>query len=467
MMSDLLRLVTVAVLASGLVIVVPAEAGDTELDAVHIATFDRDVIGVTHAPGDFDRLFVVEKTGRIWVVNDGEILQELFLDAIDIVASGPGGERGLLGLTFHPDYQTNGFFYINYTREPDGDTTVARYQVTGDPNVADPDSAQLVIVVPQPQDNHNAGWLGFGPNDGYLYVAVGDGGLAFDDGDDAQNLDVLLGKILRLDVDGDDFPGDPDRNYAIPPANPFAGKDGADEIWAYGLRNPWRCSFDRETGDFYIGDVGQATWEEIDFQPASSTGGENYGWDCREGAHCTDPPQLTCDCKDATLVDPLFEYPHIESESAAVIGGYVYRGCAIPDLVGAYVFADRRVDLGHPIWQLRHDNGTITDVQEIQDELTPGGGFTIGQISAFGEDAAGEIYFCDSPPGNDLFKIVPANPMEVPADLDEDGNVGTTDLLIVLGAWGTNPGGPPDFNGDGTVDTIDLLILLGAWGPVC
>ena len=258
----------------------PTIAGEPEL-AVELVAQVGSPIQVTHAPGDFERLFVISKDGTIHVIKDGAVLAEPFLDLSDIVLV--GGPQGLLTMAFHPQYQSNGFFYVNYTNQPNGDNVVARYQVTADPDVADPDSAQVVITMPQDHVIHNLEWIGFGPNDGYLYLAAGENNI----GARAQDLDSLEGKILRLDVDSDDFPGDPERNYGIPPDNPFVGVDGADEIWAYGLRNPWRCSFDRETGDFYIADVGSATWEEVNFQPADSTGGENYGWKCKEANSCT------------------------------------------------------------------------------------------------------------------------------------------------------------------------------------
>ena len=471
-------------------------AGETKLTTIRIATFTDDPLFVTHAPGDFERLFVIEKSGRIVVIRNGKLLNEPFLDLTDLVLRKSFNERGLLGLAFHPDYEANGFFYVYYTAQPEGDITVMRFEVTADPDIADRESLCPVFSYPHPGQFHNAGWIGFGIPDGFLYVAIGDGSsAAYDFFDDAQNLDVLLGKLLRLDVDGDDFPQDPDRNYAIPPDNPFVGVDGADEIWAYGLRNPWRCSFDRETGDLYIADVGQWAREELNFRPASSTGGENYGWDCKEGTLCT--KEDTCDCTDPELVDPIFEFAHDDNLSTSIIGGYVYRGCAIPDLVGAYIFADRRVDNGHPIWKLRHDNGKIKDLQEIQDELDPGDGLSIGHISSFGEDAFGELYICDTQ-GRELFKIVPAEqtgpdcndngvpdacdiasgasqdvnnngiPDECentcPWDLDANDSVGVSDLLSLLVNWGPCKDCPADFDSDGNVGVSDLLALLANWG---
>ncbi|MEE8153549.1 MAG: PQQ-dependent sugar dehydrogenase [Phycisphaerales bacterium] len=447
---------------------------------------------VTAAPGDFERVFVISRHGLIFVIRNGTVLDDPFIDLTDIVNS-VGPERGLLGMAFHPDYEQNGYFYVDYTGEPDGRTVVARYQVTADPDVADRDSAQPLLEVEQPTPSHNAGWIGFGPNDCYLYVSLGDGGGAWDPDDHGQNLDSLLGTILRIDVDGDDFPNDPDRNYTIPPDNPFVGREGADEIWVYGLRNPWRCGFDRETGDLYFGDVGAGSWEEINFQPASSLGGENYGWDCKEGTHCT--AQNTCDCADPTLVDPIFEYPHPGGNgSAAVIGGAVYRGCAIPQLVGAYIVADY---LGQ-IWLLRYDGKQITELREIQDELDPPGALSLDMPVAISEDAFGELYICDRL-GGEVYKIVPAgevNPdcnkngvpdacdiasgtspdvnnngipdeCEVVGDINGDGSVGSIDLILLLTSWGSCDecdNCDADLNGDCIVGAADLLILLANWG---
>jgi glucose/arabinose dehydrogenase len=218
---------------------------------------------VTNAGDGSGRIFIVQETGQILIFINGSVLPTPFLDISDLV--GQTSEHGLLGLAFHPDYVSNGFFYVDYTRADDGTTVVARYHVSAaDPNVADPDSAQIVLTQPQPGGDHNGGQLAFGP-DGYLYISIGDGGCCGDPFRTAQDLGTWLGKILRVDIDGDDFPGDPERNYAVPPDNPFVGGPGLDEIWAYGLRNPWRCSFDRTTGDFFIADVGQDTWEEVNF----------------------------------------------------------------------------------------------------------------------------------------------------------------------------------------------------------
>jgi glucose/arabinose dehydrogenase len=304
------------------------------------------------------------------------------------------GEQGLLGLAFHPDYATNGFFYVDYTNVA-GDTVVARYEVSAtDPNVADPDSAQTVLTQDQPAANHNGGQLAFGP-DGYLYIALGDGGGGGDPQGNGQNLETWLGKLLRVDVNDDDFPDDTNRNYAVPPNNPFVGiAGGLDEIWAYGLRNPWRCTFDRGTGALFIADVGESAWEEINFQPAASRGGENYGWNVLEGMHCfNDVPPGICNAflnGGSTL--PILEYDH--SLGCSVTGGYRYRGQLYPQLDGIYFYGD--LCSGRVWGATRQGDGTW-----VTEELLISG-FT---ISTFGEDEAAELYIA-SYSGGALYRIV-------------------------------------------------------------
>jgi glucose/arabinose dehydrogenase len=334
-------------------------------------------VTVTHAGDGSGRLFVVQQTGEILILIDGTLLPAPFLDLSGLVG---GGEGGLLGLAFHPDYAVNGFFYVDYTNL-DGNTVVARYEVSAtDPNVADPDSAQTVLTQIQPGPTHNGGQLAFGP-DGYLYISLGDGGCCGDPQGNGQNLGTWLGKILRVDINGDDFPGDPDRNYAVPPDNPFVGTAGLDEIWAYGLRNPWRFSFDRTTGDLLIADVGENSWEEIDFQPASSGGGENYGWNILEGMHCFhDVPPGTCDDflnGGSTL--PVIEYNH--SLGCAVTGGYRYRGQLYPQFEGIYFYADF---CSGRIWGAMPQKDGTWESREL---LVTG-----FNITTLGEDETGELY---------------------------------------------------------------------------
>ncbi len=433
------------------------------LTSERIATGLARPVLVTHAPGDRDRIFIVEqRTGstgrvRIYDLTTNTLLATPFLSVTGVAT---GSEQGLLGLAFHPDYANNGHFFVNYTASGTNATWVVRYTVSEDPNVADPGTAQPVITFSQPQSNHNGGWIGFGP-DGYLYIPTGDGGGANDQGTghspggNAQDItDNRLGKTLRLDVDGDDFPADPNRNYAIPLDNPFVGITGDDEIWAYGLRNPWRCSFDRETGDFWIADVGQNAWEEINVQPAASAGGENYGWRCMEGFACTGLDGCTCNHESLTL--PIHAYSHAGG-NCSISGGYVYRGATMPHLRGTYFFADF---CSNRIWTLRYEDGQVVDLTERQAELVPDVG-SIASVSSFGEDARGELYICDLN-GGEIFRIKP----RCPVDLNGDGQVNTVDVLTFLNAYTANDP-VADFNNDGTINSLDFLGFLNAWIDGC
>ena len=367
-----------------------------ELGTVLVGAGFSNPVFATSPPGDIERLFVVEQyTGRIKILHPetGVINPAPFLD-IDGLSR--GFEQGLLGLAFHPDYATNGYFYIHFN-DSFGDTQIERYQVSAnDPDLADPNSGLPILSIDQPFSNHNGGWIGFGPDD-YLYLGMGDGGSGGDPGNRAQDItNQPLGKILRIDVNTDQFPGNPNRHYAIPPTNPFVDQTGDDEIWAYGVRNPWRMSFDRETGDLYFGDVGQLTREEVSFQPASSTGGENYGWRIMEGDHCFDNNQTTA-CFDSSLVPPIHDYPR--SEGTVVTGGYAYRG-PIDQLQGKYFFGDYA--RGH-IWSLEHDGTNVTEFLTWTGQFTPTDA-SIDAISSFGEDGLGNLYIVDYV--GEIFQVV-------------------------------------------------------------
>ena len=336
---------------------------------------------VTSPPGD-PRLFIVEKKGFIRVFKKGELLPNPFLDVHLQVSE--GSEQGLLSMAFHPAFATNGRFFVSYTN-PDGDSRVVEHRVSTNPDRAVPTPVATILAVDQPFSNHNGGLILFGP-DGQLYVGFGDGGDAGDPQENGQNLGTLLGKILRLDVDS----GSP---YAIPPDNPFVGEPGVrEEIWAYGLRNPWRFAFDRATGDLYIADVGQGKYEEVHAAPAG-LGGQNYGWDIMEGAHCFEP-QSGCD--QTGLVLPVIEYNH-STGACSITGGYVYRGSALPDLAGTYFYADYCSDF---VRSFKLASGRATEEWSWPGLEPPG-----GSISSFGEDAAGELYICSL--SGSVHKIVP------------------------------------------------------------
>ena len=339
-------------------------------------------IHITHAGDGSERLFVIEQDGRIRIIKNQILVEKSFLDIASRVSCCLL-ERGLLGLAFPPNYRDKKYFYVNYT-DIDGNTVVARYHTTLDPDVADPNSEEIFLTIAQPSAIHNGGHLVFGP-DGYLYIGSGDGGPRGDPNNFGQSLDTLLGKILRIDVESETKP------YAVPIDNPFASSAaGRDEIWAFGLRNPWKFSFDRRTGDLYISDVGQETYEEINFQPASSPGGENYGWKIMEGAHCYNASS----CNQNGLTLPVIEYDH--KQGCSVIGGIVYRGRRFPRLNGIYLYGDY---CSGRIWGLTLLPGSQQNT-ELFDAPYP--------ITSFGEDEAGEVYLTDYEGA--IYQIIDATP---------------------------------------------------------
>lgn len=351
------------------------------------------------------RLFVAEQSGVVKIIKNGVLQATPFLDITDRALS--GGERGLLGIAFPPGYPTKGYFYVNYTRSPDGATTISRFQVTTNPDIAAPQSEEVILIIQQPFANHNGGQIAFSPKDGYLYIGMGDGGSGGDPQNFAQNLNELpgnmklLGKLLRINVESGVTP------YDIPSDNPLFNS-ARSEIWALGLRNPWRFSFDRLTGDLYIGDVGQSSREEVNFQPASSTGGENYGWNILEGSLCFNPPSGCV--PPIGYSAPIAEYDH--TEGCSITGGLIYRGTCSPFLQGIYLYGDFCTGR---IWGLRR-LGPVW-----QNNLFVTAPF---QISSFGEDESGEIYVTDYANGN-LYKT---NRSEKVVDFNGDG---LTDLAGV------------------------------------
>lgn len=358
--------------------------------------------------GDF-RLFVIEQAGLIKIVEqDGTIRPVPFLDTRHRVDSSDS-EEGLLGLAFHPEYRVNGLFYVNYTY-PTGDgrgTRISQFQVTNNPNVADPNSEKVLLTVEQPYANHNAGKILFGP-DGYLYIPLGDGGSSYDPQQNAQNPEVLLGKISRIDVDGGqgappDCVGTGLGGYTVPADNPAIDGPGGtcDEIWASGLRNPWQTSFDSQTGELFIADVGQSSIEEIDFQPADSSGGENYGWDCYEGSQKVEANNDPGPCQaPESYVFPIFEYDRPPgSENCSVTGGYVYRGYRFPSLFGRYLLTDF---CSGRFWDLRRlPDATWQSTEHSDPELLQAG---TGN-AAFGERCDGELFLANVVRG-ELYQII-------------------------------------------------------------
>ena len=356
-----------------------------------VSGFDQPT-DVTNA-GD-DRLFVAERDGYIRIIDNGAIVSTPFLDIDGRVDSASHSERGLLGLVFHPNYPDAPYFYVNYTNN-DGDTTISRFTANDVQNSADPSSEQILLTIDQPQRNHNAGDLNFGP-DGYLYIASGDGGGSgdpFGDIGNGQERQTMLGKILRIDVDN----GEP---YAIPPDNPFVDDPNTlDEIWALGLRNPWRFSFDSQNGDLFIADVGQNLWEEVNYVSGESTGGENYGWRCYEATHAFN----LADCGPMNeYVFPIAEYPHDNQsdpndEGFSITGGFVYRGELHTDLQGIYLYADF---VSSNVWMAIPDGvGGWT--------IVPNGPISgLASISTFGEGCNGELYVASY--GGSIFRVATA-----------------------------------------------------------
>jgi len=341
---------------------------------------------VTTPPGDVTRLFILEQDGRVRIFKSGSLLPKPFLDLGSLTrspGSGGGWEEGLLGMAFHPRYAENGVFFIYHTDATGNHNLIVRYRANpAAPDLADSASRRVIVTLDHPRHaNHNGGMLAFAPDDGHLYAGTGDGGASCDPDDNSQNPASLLGKLLRIDVDVD------------PPTV---------EMWALGLRNPWRFAFDRANSDLYIGDVGQGEWEEVDYYPAPRTRGANFGWDLYEGGHCPNP---SCSgrkpCNSIRAIAPVLEYSH-KNNACSITGGVVYRGCWMPDLRGTYFYADFCSEF---IRTFHVRNGVAVDLKDRTAELTPGGKRRIEAITSFGEDARGEIYIVDQE--GEIFRIVP------------------------------------------------------------
>ena len=369
----------------------------TELAVLKVANVPAKCLFITQPDGVKDQLFILNQTGKIHIIKNGKTLDAPFLDLSDRVHGSlvPGSEEGLLGLAFHPNYLTNGYFYVNYVNKKDT-SIVSRFTVTKDPEKANKESEIIILKLAQPFGNHNGGHLAFGPKDGMLYIGFGDGGKWGDPYNNGQNLNSLLGSILRIDINKGDF-------YSIPEDNPFVGdKSKRAEIFCYGLRNPWRFSFDRKTNDLIIGDVGQNLWEEVNWNSWKDAKGGNFGWRIMEGNHCYNPEDF---CDTTGLIQPVHEYPNnaaymkillgmdeAEATGCSVTGGYVYRGKENPDLYGRYIFGDYCTGR---IWSFNLDNGKPVGFINLRNKIKKHSSDIPLFISSFGEDSSGELYIVD------------------------------------------------------------------------
>lgn len=440
----------------------------------------RRPVFITAAPYDASRLFIIEKQGFIRILKNG-VLQPTtapFLNIDSIVGGGTatGDETGLLGLAFHPNYAFNGRFYVYY-RTNGSSTAIAEFKR----NPANPDSAltssfRTILTINRTATNHQGGWLAFGP-DGFLYLGSGDSGGGCDPDNAAQNVNELRGKILRINIDGDDFPADTAKNYAIPSTNPFASGGGAPEIFAMGIRNPWRDSFDRETGDLYIGDVGQGTKEEITILPASGAIApiRNLGWDYKEGDQVGTCSGTTA-ISTGVLTDPIHWYDH--TVGCSLTGGYVYRGCAMPGLQGTYFFGDYCTA---NLWSFKFVPGVgKTQFTDRTVELG-GANVKISNISSFGEDFDGEIYVIEqgnSSANGEIWKIIPSTGAVActacPADMNGDRTVDDSDFVFFSQSYDillcSDQSMPPscraDINADTMVDDQDFALFATAYNAL-
>ncbi len=373
----------------------------------------NDPLDLQNSGDGTDRIFVVERAGRIKVFPNSSSVTSLktYLDITDRVSA--GGEMGLLGLAFHPDYKNNGYFYVNYTVSNPRKTRISRFQVSSEnPDSADKNTEVILLTFNQPFGNHNGGWIGFGPDDGYFYIGTGDGGSGGDPQNNGQSITTFLGKILRIDIDNQD----PGLEYAIPPNNPFVDSTGSvvKEIYAWGMRNPWRNSFDPVTGWLWCADVGQSAWEEIDI----IENGKNYGWRCYEGNHSFN--MSGCDYPE--YIFPIWEYSH--GQGCSITGGYVYRGPTVPELTGKYIYADLCTGT---VWSLEYDSINPPDNQTL---LT-----APGNVTSFGVDECNELYIVTFSPDR-IYRFTPTVPIVAPSGLD--GMAGITlgnPIRVIVNLW--------------------------------
>ncbi|MBB6429293.1 PQQ-dependent sugar dehydrogenase [Algisphaera agarilytica] len=425
---------------------------------------DASAVFATHASGYVDRMFVVDQRGRIETLdlNLGSFGATPFLD-IRTLIDDTAPEQGLLGLAFDPNFHNNGYFYVNYTYDPGPGldrTRIDRFQVTNPGVDLTVDAATRSPVLEFEQDfrNHNGGWIGFSPTDNYLYIASGDGGSGNDPNNRAQSLNTLLGKMLRIDPSGDDFATDSIANYAIPQDNPFVGDSNArDEIWAYGLRNPWRDSFDRATGDLWIGDVGQEAREEINVQ-RDGQGGANFGWRLREGDIAT-PTGGVGGPEPPDHVGPAYDYPSNgvgDFGGNSTVGGYVYRG-PDPDLQGLYFFGD---SFPRQIWTFdpADPDGTVQNIESLfGTDLN-----ALGTLVSFGEDREGNLYMLDL--DGDIFRIDTDIPITLAGDYNGNGIVDAADYTVWQDSFGSTFDLEADGNGNGVIDAADYTVWQDNFG---
>lgn len=420
-------------LAATALLTLPAQPGGAQITTSRIASGLSSPTFVAAPSCDFNRLFVSERGGTILIY---DLTTESFNPTPFLTVPGTSGE-GLQGLAFHPEYEVNGYVYVYSFSSGPARTSLRRFtRDANDPDLADVTTELVILEIPQLAGNHNGGSIHFGP-DGYLYLPLGDGGPQCDPSGQAQDVTTLLGSVLRLDVDRDDFPADPDRNYGIPPANPFVGQAGLDEIWSYGVRNPFRSSFDRTTGDFYIADVGQGAFEEINFQAAANTGGDNYGWNIREGFTQSAGGSCAPGPEPAGNVDPLYAYAHGsgDNQGNSVTGGYVYRGPETDDSIqGRYFFGDY---VNERIWSIDAVTGAnFTDWTSTFNHSPAE--WTIDQIVGFGEDGFGNVYIVDL--GGEVFRIEgPAGFVPCPNEVYENDAVMGTEIYEHCRVIATGP----------------------------
>ncbi len=436
------------------------------LATTSVATGLTKPMQVAFAAGDESRLYVIEQRGIVKLIKNGVLQTTAFLNIDSVVPEQT--YSGLLGIAFHPNYATNGRFFLFHTTGATAAITVWLAEYTrsaANPDLADSTSRRVMfkLATPSTQGYHLGGSPMFGP-DGLLYLPLGDGGYTGDPqgGTRSQSLSFLWGKVLRIDIDGDDFPADPEANYRIPAGNPYAGGTATDDaIFARGFRNPFRCSFDRATGVMWIGDVGGTVREEIDTLNPLVDATKNYGWNCVEGTLCTS--NSNCSCPSTTLTAPIYDYTH--TVGLCITGGSIYRGCAMPWLAGQYLYADYQ---NNKAWRMSFATGSPV-ATDVTTQLAP-----VSGIVCIGEDARGELYVVNHVSGT--IRKITSNPLPpdgdgdgIPngcelriADIDNNGIVNAADLSVMLAAWGL--AGPTDLNGDERTDSVDLAIMLADWG---